>query len=132
MEVEEENLESKKFISKIKYHPELLREFLSKVSSKANEAKGQADSMKKEEKVEIKETPKVEEKKSFDVELSSFDAAKKLIIIKEFKNIFGLGLKEAKEMVEKLPASLKKNIKKEEAEELKTKLEALGCQVLLK
>ncbi len=120
------------FMNKLKYHPDLLKEFLTKASSKASAAQKEVASQKKEEKVEVKEAPKVEEKKSFDVELSGIDAAKKLNIIKEFKNLFGLGLKEAKDTVEKLPASLKKNIKKEEADALKEKLEALGCTVVLK
>ena len=79
----------------------------------------------------IKEEPKVEKTK-FDIELSSIDPAKKLNIIKEFKNIFGLGLKEAKDSVEKLPVVLKKAVDKSDAEELKEKLEKLGCVILMK
>lgn len=66
------------------------------------------------------------------MELTAFDAAKKLAVIKEMKNILGLGLKEAKDVVEKAPATLKKKLKKAEAEELKAKLEAVGCNIALK
>lgn len=68
----------------------------------------------------------------FDLELTGIDAAKKLSIIKELKGILGVGLKEAKETVEKAPIVLKKKIKREEADELKTKLETLGCSITLK
>ena len=58
------------------------------------------------------------EKTHFDIELTSFDATSKIKVIKEVRAIFGLGLKEAKEMVEGAPVWLKKESPKEEAEEL--------------
>jgi large subunit ribosomal protein L7/L12 len=68
----------------------------------------------------------VEEKTIFDLKLNGFDAASKIKVIKEVRTITGLGLKEAKEMVEGAPKVIKKGIKKEEAEELMEKLKAIG------
>lgn len=56
----------------------------------------------------------------------------KINVIKEVRAITGLGLKEAKDMVEGAPKTLKEGVKKEEAEEMKTKLEAAGAKVELK
>ena len=58
------------------------------------------------------------EKTHYDIELSKFDPAGKIKIIKEIRAIFGLGLKEAKETVEGAPVWLKKEVAKEEAEAL--------------
>jgi len=66
------------------------------------------------------------------VELAAIDDAQKIKIIKEVRTVLTLGLKEAKDLVEKLPAQLKQAMKKEEAEKLKEKLVALGCTVNLK
>ena len=71
------------------------------------------------------------EKTNLDIELTGFDAKAKIKIIKEVRGLLGLGLKEAKEMVESVPAWLKKDVKKEEAEEITKKLEDLGAQVRL-
>jgi len=68
---------------------------------------------------------------SFDLHLASFEAGVKIKIIKEVRSLFGLGLKEAKELVDKTPVDLKKNISKSEATELKEKLEKLGCKIEL-
>lgn len=70
-----------------------------------------------------------EEQTAFDLKLTGFDAKAKIKVIKEVRAITGLGLKEAKELVEGVPSAIKKGIKKEEAEELKTKLEAVGAQL---
>lgn len=70
-----------------------------------------------------------EEKTAFDLKLTGFDAKSKIKVIKEVRAMTGLGLKEAKEMVEGAPKVVKKDIKKEEAEELKAKLEAVGATV---
>lgn len=80
------------------------------------------------------EKPKEEEKKEkshYDIELSKFDPAKKITLIKEIRVILGLGLKEAKEMVEGAPCWIKKEVKKEEAEKLAEKLKELGAEVKL-
>mmetsp|Transcript_16048 Transcript_16048/g.22855 ORF Transcript_16048/g.22855 Transcript_16048/m.22855 type:complete len:202 (-) Transcript_16048:345-950(-) len=76
------------------------------------------------------EAPAEEEvKTAFDLKLTGFDAKAKIKVIKEVRAITGLGLKEAKEMVEGAPKTLKKGIKKEEAEELKQKLEGVGATI---
>ncbi|MBQ9947410.1 MAG: 50S ribosomal protein L7/L12 [Oscillospiraceae bacterium] len=72
-----------------------------------------------------------EEKTEFDVILASF-GEKKMDVIKAVKDICGLGLKEAKELVESAPKALKEGASKAEAEELKAKLEAVGATVELK
>ncbi len=72
-----------------------------------------------------------EEKTEFDVILASF-GEKKMDVIKAVKDICGLGLKEAKELVEGAPKALKEAAPKAEAEELKAKLEAVGATVELK
>ena len=72
-----------------------------------------------------------EAKDSFDVVLSA-SGDQKINVIKEVRAITGLGLKEAKDMVEGAPKTLKEGVKKEEAEEMKTKLEAAGAKVELK
>lgn len=68
-----------------------------------------------------------EEKTQFDVKLASFDAKQKIKVIKEIRAITGLGLKEAKELVENAPSVLKKDLKKEDAEALVAQLEAIGA-----
>ena len=73
--------------------------------------------------------PAAEEKTIFDLKLTGFDAKAKIKVIKEVRAITSLGLKEAKELVEGAPSTVKKDIKMEEAEELKAKLEALGATV---
>ena len=72
-----------------------------------------------------------EEKTSFDVVLKSAGAAK-LQVVKAVKEACGLGLKEAKELVDKAPAPLKEKVSKEEAAQLKAQLEEAGAEVELK
>jgi large subunit ribosomal protein L7/L12 len=72
-----------------------------------------------------------EEKTEFDVVLASFGDAK-MGVIKAVKEITGLGLKEAKELVEAAPKAIKEGVSKADAEEIKTKLEAAGATVELK
>ncbi len=72
-----------------------------------------------------------EEKDEFDVELVSAGASK-VKVIKVVREITGLGLKEAKELVDGAPKVVKEGASKAEAEEIKTKLEAEGAQVNLK
>ncbi len=73
-----------------------------------------------------------EEKTEFDVVLASFDAAAKIKVIKAVREITGLGLAEAKAIVEGAPKTLKEAVGKDEAEELKKKLEESGAKVELK
>lgn len=72
-----------------------------------------------------------EEKTEFDVELTSF-GEKKMDVIKVVRTITGLGLKESKELVEGAPKMVKEQASKEEAEEIKKKLEEAGATVTLK
>ena len=71
------------------------------------------------------------EKDVFDVVLASF-GEKKINVIKEVRAITGLGLKEAKDLVEGVPSSIKEEMTKDDAEEIKTKLEEAGATVELK
>ena len=72
-----------------------------------------------------------EEKSEFDVVLAE-SGSNKIAVIKEVRTITGLGLKEAKDLVEGAPKPLKQGVKKEEAEEMKKALEAAGAKVTLK
>lgn len=72
-----------------------------------------------------------EEKDTFTIELTD-GGAQKIAVIKVVKEALGLGLKEAKDMVDGAPSVVKENLKKEEAEELKKKLEEAGAKVTLK
>ena len=76
--------------------------------------------------------PAVEEKTEFDVILAGFDAAAKIKVIKVVREITGLGLAEAKAVVEGAPKALKEGLGKDEAEELKKKVEEAGGKVELK
>jgi large subunit ribosomal protein L7/L12 len=73
----------------------------------------------------------VEEQTEFSVVLASF-GEKKINVIKEVRAITGLGLKEAKELVESAPKEVKGEVNKDEANEIKAKLEAAGATVELK
>ncbi|MBE6596733.1 MAG: 50S ribosomal protein L7/L12 [Ruminococcaceae bacterium] len=75
--------------------------------------------------------PAAEEKTEFDVVLKSF-GAKKLDVIKAVREITGLGLKEAKEMVESAPKAVKEGVSKDEAESIKKSLEEAGAEVEVK
>ena len=72
-----------------------------------------------------------EEKTEFDVILTSF-GEKKINVIKDIRGITGLGLKEAKEAVESAPKAVKEGVSKEEAEEIKKKLEEAGASAEIK
>ena len=76
--------------------------------------------------------PAAEEKTEFDVVLAGFDAAAKIKVIKVVREITGQGLAEAKATVEGTPATLKEAVSKDEAEDLKKKLEEAGAKVEIK
>ena len=76
--------------------------------------------------------PAAEEKTEFDVVLASFDAAAKIKVIKVIRELTGLGLAEAKAFVEAAPKAVKEAVSKEEAEEIKAKLEEAGAKVEVK
>lgn len=71
------------------------------------------------------------EKTVFDIKLEKYDAAAKIKIIKEVRAFTDLGLKEAKDLVEKVPCVLKKGVTKEEADSIIEKLKGLGASVVL-
>lgn len=75
--------------------------------------------------------PAAEEKSEFDVVLADA-GAEKLKVVKVVKEVTGLGLKEAKAAVDEAPKTIKEGVSKEEAEEIKTKLEEAGAKVELK
>ena len=75
--------------------------------------------------------PAAEEKTEFDVILKSFGTSK-LNVIKVVRELTGLGLKEAKDLVEGAPKTLKESVSKEEADSLKTQLAAAGAEVEIK
>ena len=76
-------------------------------------------------------SPVVEEKTEFDVVMTSF-GSEKIKVIKEVRAITGLGLAEAKGLVEGVPAKIKEGLSKDDAEALKAQLEAVGATVELK
>ena len=76
--------------------------------------------------------PAAEEKTDFDVELTDVPAAGKIAVIKVVREITGLGLKEAKDLVEAAPKVIKEGATKEAAEDMKKKIEEAGAKVTLK
>ena len=76
--------------------------------------------------------PAAEEQTEFTVTLESFDAAKKIPVIKAVREITGLGLKESKDLVDNAGSPIKENISVEEANEIKAKLEEAGATVEVK
>ena len=78
------------------------------------------------------EAKEVEEKTEFNVMLDEVPADKKIAILKIVRGLTGLGLKEAKDLVEAAPKEIKKAVPKKDAEEAKKKLEAAGAKVELK
>lgn len=77
---------------------------------------------------QLAEVPKEEEKTEFSVILTSF-GAEKIKVIKEVRALTSLGLKEAKELVESVPKPVKEGVSKEDAENIKSRLEAVGATV---
>ncbi|KAJ4965901.1 hypothetical protein NE237_017750 [Protea cynaroides] len=77
------------------------------------------------------EEDKKAEKTSFDLKLEGFDAAAKIKIIKEVRTFTDLGLKEAKDLVEKAPTLFKKGVPKEEAEKIIEKMKEIGAKVVM-
>lgn len=118
---------SKLQIEEIRLLSQLINEKLGITITEADERGGLAGAGAKGAAAEVQEV-KVE-KTAFDLRLVAFDAKSKIKVIKEVRAITGLGLKEAKAMVDGAPNTIKKDIKMEEAEELKAKLEALGATI---
>lgn len=78
------------------------------------------------------EAPAEEEKTEFDVILTEFPADKKIAVLKVVRSITGLGLKEAKDLVESVPKAIKEATTKEDAESIKKQLEESGAKVEIK
>ena len=77
-------------------------------------------------------TEEAEEKTEYDLMLDEVPADKKIAVLKVVRSITGLGLKEAKDLVEGAPKEIKSGVSKKDAEEMKKKLEAAGAKVELK
>jgi len=77
-------------------------------------------------------TIEVEEKTEFDIFLTEVPAPKKIAILKVVRALTGLGLKEAKDLVESAPKVIKESISKQDAEQIKLKLEEVGAKVEIK
>ncbi len=108
-------------------HPAVLLDAQSKLGPTEAELSAQkAAAAKKEEKKEA-----VVEKSVFSIKLTGYDAASKVKIIKEVKTLLNLGLKEAKDLVDKVPSTLFKDLPKAEAEKMLETLKGFGCQVVL-
>jgi len=95
-----------------------------------NSSRDSINAKKEAKKEEIKEPTK--EKEIVEIELVSFDAAKKITLIKEVRALLNLGLKEAKELVEKAPTVLMKGVKRADAEGILKKLSENGGTLALK
>ncbi|KAK9003559.1 hypothetical protein V6N11_084200 [Hibiscus sabdariffa] len=76
-------------------------------------------------------TEEKNEKTAFDVKLEKFDAAAKIKVIKEVRAFTNLGLKEAKDLVEKAPVMLKQGVTKEEASDIMERIKAAGGVVVM-
>lgn len=100
------------------------------LASSASSSTSNAPVQKEEKKEEKKE--EVKEKQIFDIFLASFDAAKKITVIKAVREITNLGLKEAKELVETSPQKVKEKVKKEDVKAIVDKIEAAGGKIELK
>jgi len=92
---------------------------------------GQAPAAAEGGEAAVEEEAAPKEKTHYDIELTKYDPASKIKVIKEIRGIFNLGLKEAKETVEGAPVWLKKEVAKEEAEALAEKLSAIGAEIRL-
>ena len=101
--------------------------FLSASSCSEGSSSVSVSSEGAQEKTKEVEEEVVSVKTKFSVKLVEVPAAKKLVTIKEVKAILGIGLKDAKDMVENLPAELKADAEEEEIQKLKDKFEAIGC-----
>lgn len=73
-----------------------------------------------------------EEQSEFTVTLIAIGEGKKIPVLKELRALTNLGLKEAKDLIDKMPSTVKENVSKEEAEKIRTKLEEVGAKVEVK
>lgn len=106
-----------------------VKELVDRVADHFGIEEGEDDDLMGDGGEGVAEEEVVVEKTAFDLRLTGFDAKSKIKVIKEVRAMTGLGLKEAKEMVEGAPKVIRTDIKMEEAEVLKAKLEAVGGTV---
>lgn len=106
-----------------------VKELVDRVADHFGIEEGEDDDLMGDGGEGVAEEVVVVEKTAFDLRLTGFDAKSKIKVIKEVRAMTGLGLKEAKEMVEGAPKVIRTDIKMEEAEVLKAKLEAVGGTV---
>nr|QCI08574.1 ribosomal protein L12 [Spermothamnion repens] len=81
---------------------------------------------------QVQANEEIEEKTEFDVILEEVPTPKKIAILKVVRSLTSLGLKEAKELVEAVPKAIKESTSKEDADEIKNKLEEVGAKVSIK
>ncbi len=81
---------------------------------------------------DLAETVQIEEKTSFNIILVEVPTDKKIAVLKIVRNLTGLGLKESKEIVDNVPKQIKEGASKEESENIKKELEALGAKIDIK
>jgi len=110
----------------IKLTPKQKAALRKQMDARAAQRHGSATKTSKEKEEVADEAPK-----KVDLKLTGYDDKAKIKVIKEVRSIAGLGLKEAKELVESAPKVIQKDLKPEEAEELKKKLEEIGAQIEL-
>ena len=127
----EDYISENKQLEEVLQNPDFFERLGMPISMGGSQGSKDGGSSGKEEAQEAVAEP-VQARTNWDIELTAFPADKKIAIIKDCKNIFSFGQKEAKEMVEKAPVVLKKNADVEECTTIKEKLEKLGCTITLK
>ncbi len=110
---------------------DLIKELEKKFNISMDSLKNQTTTQELVEETNNVQEKKIEEKTSFTVEMVDFGTSK-INVIKTVRTILDLGLKEAKDFVENLPAVIKKDITSSEAEKIKNSLESAGAKVILK
>nr|QCI07422.1 ribosomal protein L12 [Leiomenia cribrosa] len=111
---------------------ELVKEIESTFDVDASNAPASSAMMVMPSTGDINTSVDIEEKTDFDIVLEEVPAAKKIAILKVVRSLTGLGLKEAKDLVESAPKALKEGTSKEDAEEIKIKLEEAGAKAVIK
>ncbi len=111
---------------------EIEKTFDINVSSSAPVANSLVSEMSEKNAQNLVDVTEVEEKSSFNITLLEVPADKKIAVLKLVRNLTGLGLKESKEIVDNVPKQIKEAVSKEESENIKKELEALGAKVDIK
>jgi large subunit ribosomal protein L7/L12 len=111
---------------------EIEKTFDINVSSSVPVANSLVSEMSEKNAQNLVDVTEVEEKSSFNIILLEVPADKKIAVLKLVRNLTGLGLKESKEIVDNVPKQIKEAVSKEESENIKKELEALGAKVDIK